>query len=154
MNNKNIITLVVVSLVVGIAAFYGGMTYAQRQRVPITASGFRNNMNSRNSAQPGMYRFGGQNGERPVSGEIVSGDDKTLTVKMNDGSTKIIILSQTTSINKASQGSVADLVKGERVLVVGKTNLDGSITAQNIQLNPPMRMMGGASAVPSASPAR
>jgi len=73
----------------------------------------------------------------------------TITVKLPDGSSKIILLSEKTSINKASEGSVADLVVGEKVAVFGTTNTDGSVTAQNIQINPVARNL---EAIPSTKP--
>jgi hypothetical protein len=136
MNTKNIIIVVVIAVVVGASSFFGGMKYSQSQRSTIGGANFRNG-----NRTPGQGRFS-QNGERPVMGEILSQDDKSMTVKMQDGSTKIVILSESTSINKAAEGTKQDLLVGSRVLVVGKTNSDGSVTAQNIQLNPQLRIFG------------
>ena len=72
-------------------------------------------------------------------GEISAQDEKTITVKLQDGSSKIILLSDKTSINKASVGLISDLTVGEKVAVFGTSNADGSVTAQNIQLNPVAR---------------
>ena len=83
---------------------------------------------------------------RPVAGEITSSDGKSHTVKMNDGGSKIIFLSSTTQINKAQTAVTDDLKVGEQVSIFGQTNADGSVTAQNIQLNPQVR-----TATPSAS---
>ena len=124
---KPLYVLILVVLV-GVGAFFGGMQYQKSQR----------------SAGRGQFagagQFGNRNGQnRPVIGEIVSADDKSITVKLMDGSSKIVILSATTAINKQATGSAADLKTGEKVLVLGKENSDGSITAQNIQLNPQFR---------------
>ena len=78
---------------------------------------------------------------RPVSGEILSVDANSLTVKLPDGSSKIVTFSDTTQINKADKATAADLKTGVTVAVFGTTNSDGSVTAQNIQLNPQIRMM-------------
>ena len=93
----------------------------------------------------GQRGFGGRvgglaqnQGFRPVAGEIVSQDDKSITVKLIDGSSKIVLLSDTTEINKASESSKADLKTGEKVMVFGTTNPDGSVTAKIVQLNPMM----------------
>src|SRR6185369_11294861 len=96
----------------------------------------------------GQGGAGGRNGFRPVTGEILNADDKSITVKMMDGSTKIVLLTSTTTYNKAAQASKSDLVTGERVGVFGTANADGSVTAQNIQLNP---MMRGGNGTPSAT---
>lgn len=94
----------------------------------------------------GTGRFGnGQGGfnrgMRPVAGEIISSDANSLTVKMQDGSTRIVILSEKTEINKAEKAGKEDLKTGESVAVFGTENSDGSMTAQNIQLNPQFRQM-------------
>lgn len=127
MKNTKIIGIVVIlCLVFGAGGFYAGMKYQQNQ-IP----------------QRGQLRTQGQNqqgrfnqGFRPVNGEILNFDDKSITVKLQDGSSKIVILTGTTAINKSAQGSKADLKTGERVAVFGTQNSDGSVTAQNIQINP------------------
>lgn len=135
-NSTNDVLIIVGVAVVAVAlGFFSGMKY-QESKVPVGMMQLR--------GQRGVFgqRMGqGRNGGA-VIGEILSGDDRTITVKMQDGSSKIVILSNTTSINKASQGTKSDLKKGERVAVFGAANSDGSITAQSIQLNPMMRMGG------------
>ena len=90
-------------------------------------------------------RFGGQAGAgfRPVAGEILSMDDKFITVKLPDGSSKIVLFSDKTAIDKSATGTKEDLTVGMRVAVFGQDNSDGSVTAQNIQLNPMFRGMMG-----------
>lgn len=78
----------------------------------------------------------GRLGVRPVSGEIINSDDQSITVKTNDGSSKLIFLSDNTEINEATKAAVSDLEIGKQVAVFGTENPDGSITGQNIQLNP------------------
>lgn len=133
---NNLILGVIIALVIGGAVgFFGGMQYQKSQR-PNFAQG---NFPGRENGQPGQ-RFGGANGaNRPVSGEIISADDKSITVKMQDGSSKIVILSDTTSINKQATGTKDDLKTGTNVAVFGTSNSDGSVTAQSIQLNPMFR---------------
>ncbi|MCL4366320.1 DUF5666 domain-containing protein [Patescibacteria group bacterium] len=76
-----------------------------------------------------------------------SDDLKSITVKLSDGSSKIILLSAQTQLNKAEVAAKSDLAVGERVAVFGSVNSDGSVNAQNIQLNPQRR-----GSTPSASP--
>ena len=78
-------------------------------------------------------------GFRPVNGEIIAADEKSITVKLQDGSSKIVIVSETTQINKAEQATKQDLRVGEKVAVFGQENSDGSLTTQNIQINPLLR---------------
>jgi hypothetical protein len=86
---------------------------------------------------------GSSQGIMPVSGEIISQDDTSITVKLQDGSSKIVILSGNTNINKSSEGSKSDLKTGERVTAFGTTNSDGSITAQNVSIGGNMMFRGG-----------
>lgn len=56
------------------------------------------------------------------------------------GSSKIVVLSDKTLINKAEQATKSDLKTGEKVAVFGSSNSNGSVTAQSIQLNPMFRL--------------
>jgi len=85
----------------------------------------------------------GRQGYRPVNGKITEADGKSITVALNDGSSKIVLVSNKTAVNKAQNASVTDLKVGETVAVFGSENTDGSISAQSIQLNPEVRNMVG-----------
>ncbi|MBI3341651.1 hypothetical protein HY024_00850 [Candidatus Curtissbacteria bacterium] len=86
-----------------------------------------------------------------VVGEILTIDDRGMTIKLQDGSTKIVLVSDKTSINKAAQATKDDLKTGERVSAFGMQNPDGSVSATNVQLNP--QMFRGGTATSSPSPA-
>ncbi len=136
-----LVTAVLVILV-GAGGFFGGMKYQQ-------SKGGRGA-----DGQPGANgqrrgQFGQRNGMRPVAGDIISADDKSITVKMMDGSTKIVLISGSTQINKAATATKTDLKPNEKVAVFGTENSDGSVTAQSIQLNP---MFRGPMGTPSAAP--
>ena len=132
MKNNTVIVIITV-LVIGAGTFFAGMKYQESRRSAIRGQ-FGGNF---------AGRFGGQNqgagnrsGFRPVAGEIINADDKSITVKLQDGSSKIILLSDKTEINKSEKASNTDLKAGVQVAVFGNENSDGSLTAQNIQLNP------------------
>lgn len=134
------IVTVVLVLVVGAGGFYAGMKYQEGKR-PVFSRQFGDGQGSRGGGQlqSGTNRMG----FRPVTGEIISSDDKSITVKLTDGSSKIVLLSEKTEINKADKANAVDLKVGEKVAVFGSDNSDGSITAANIQLNPiPRGVMG------------
>lgn len=130
---KNVwLIILAAALLAGGAGFFGGMKYQQ-------------------SKQPAFLReMGGVQGQRtgtggnrmgflPVNGEIIGSDDKSITVKLQDGSSKIVLFSDSTEINKAAEATKEDLKTGEKVAVFGQENSDGTVTAQNIQLNPEFR---------------
>lgn len=140
---KNLNTLAIILLVVGlVGGFFGGMQYQKSQNQQLRQAATSGNQ----ARRAGSF---GQNGtNRPVTGDIISSDASGITVKLSDGSSKIVLISGNTQINKTNPGTQTDLTVGQKVLVIGTTNADGSITAQNVQLNPQVR--GGGS--PSASP--
>jgi hypothetical protein len=101
------------------------MTPEQRQQFQLSGGGGR-------TSGGGMRVFGGGF----TVGEILSKDDKSITIKMPDGGTKIVFLAESTTVSKQTEGSAADLEAGKTVMVTGKANDDGSLTAQTIQLRP------------------
>ncbi|MGB9911338.1 MAG: DUF5666 domain-containing protein [Microgenomates group bacterium] len=131
MKNNLMVTIAVAVLAGGIG-FFAGMKYQQSRR-----SSFFRQFGSGQGVRGGQGQLRG--GFRPVQGEIISADEKSITVKLTDGSSKIIILSENTQINKAEKVDKEELKVGEKVAVFGQENSDGSVTAQNIQLNPEFR---------------
>jgi hypothetical protein len=179
MQQKQLLITAVLVLVVGVLAFAGGM-YFQKSRQSMfnrqwAADGkFGSGTVSFSQGGPGGGNVafgqmgggrgtggaaGGANGSvrtmgiRPVDGEIIATNDQSITVKLADGSSKIVVLSANATINKAAVATKADLTVGQKVAVFGQANADGSVTAQSIQLNPLLRMMG-ANASPSANPSK
>ncbi len=149
-DNNLLLYLAATAVVIGSAGFFGGMKYQQAKQSSFQfgpGSGMMGgNVMFKGNGEGGTVAFRQGQGQgvmgqgmRPVAGEIINQDDKSITVKTQDGSSKIIILSDTTTINKASEATQADLKTGETVSVFGTINADGSVTAQNIQLNPLFR---------------
>jgi hypothetical protein len=151
--NKSTMITIIIAVVVGAVAFYGGMQF---QASKTRSTGALGQFQGQGNGQ-GFYRNGGQgrttnrNGMRPVAGEILNSDANSVTVKMQDGSTKIVLLSSTTSIIKADKATKDDLKTGTQVAVFGTSNSDGSVTAQSIQLNPQFNMMRNGQ-TPSGTP--
>lgn len=140
----NWIQMGAIAVAVGAAGFFGGMKYQQTKqpmgRIGQFGGGNDPGRGGQFQGAPGVAGGRGGNAFRPVMGEILSSDDKSITVKMPDGSSKIVLFSDSTQINKADQASKTDLQTGTKVAVFGQTNSDGSVTAQNIQINPMMRV--------------
>lgn len=133
MNKSTIITILVV-IIIGAGAFFAGMKYQQTKE-----PAFNRQFSGGQGARMGAGNQSNRLGFRPVAGEIISTDDKSITVKLQDGSTKIVMVSDKTDINKAAQVNRDELKVGEKVSVFGQENSDGSVTAQSIQLNPIIR---------------
>lgn len=130
MKSDTIIVILLVAVTVGGGGFLVGMKYQQSK----LQSRVGNFQGMAGAMRNGNFQQRTAAGFRPVRGEIISQDDESITVKLSDGSSKIILFSSSTSINKTSAGSKSDLKVGEMVMIFGKENSGGSVTAENIQL--------------------
>lgn len=125
---KNSLVILAVILVVAAGSFFAGIKYQETK-------GGSQNVNQRGN----QFRRGlGTNGQA-LRGEVIDVSDQSITIKLSDGSSKIVLLSDKTTISKTTEGSKADIKNGENVAIFGTTNSDASVTAQNIQLNPRLR---------------
>jgi hypothetical protein len=156
----NMIYIALAIIIVGGGAFYGGLAYGkksggsladlknltpQEQRQKLQSLGlFGGGANG--GARGGFGRSGGNAaggaGGQFDAGQIIAKDDKSVTVKSNDGSSKIIFLSASTEISKSATGTPSDLNVGEQVTINGTANADGSLTASAIQLRPQLARPG------------
>lgn len=134
--NKKMIAMILTCVVAGILVFFIGMKYGQAGSNKLGKN--FSQFGARNmGTQKGMLGGSGMNRNGGATmGEILSKDDKSITVKLRDGGSKIILYSNTTEISKFTAGTVDDLMVGSNIMVNGKANNDGSITAQTIQLRP------------------
>ena len=115
----------------------------QKNQASTSTSGF--------GAGTGGSRFAGGSGAfgrraggaGQTVGTVLTQDASSMTVKLADGSSKIVLLSNTTTFNKSAPATAADLKVGDRVAVFGAANSDGSVNATSVQLNPTQRMGGG-----------
>jgi hypothetical protein len=140
---NNIAVIIIVALLVGGGiGFFGGMQYQKSQRGAGFGQFANGGFGPRGGSGAGGARFRNGGG---VVGDILSVDNNSMTVKLADGSSKIVLLTGSTTINKAAQATVADLTAGTRVAAFGATNSDGSVTATNVQINPLMRGPNGSS---------
>ena len=139
MKNSVLITIIV-AIVVGGTAFFGGMKYQQSKAV---GNGFGRGQFGQFQRTNGGQRIGGAGGGRPVTGEIVSEDTDSVTVKLQDGSSKIVNIAKSTTFSKTDTAAKSDLKVGEQIAAFGTDNSDGSVTAQNVQLNPMFRIGQG-----------
>ncbi len=122
--------------VIILVSFYAGVQY-EKSKTP-TFDGNRNNM-----MQAGAGAYGGRTGGRSgamnsgfSSGEVLSKDDKSLTIKLRNGGSQIVLLSDKTQVVKSDQGTLNDVTVGENISINGTANQDGSVTAESIQIRP------------------
>jgi hypothetical protein len=141
MNKMNKNTMMIGAIILIIVAlgggFFAGMQYQKSQNTFAAGGGqFAN----RNFGGGGGQGFGGRGagGQRvtPVRGQILSLGSNILTVKQQDGTTKIVVIGTGTVFVNTQKAAVSDLKTGDTVMVVGGANSDGSITASDIQINP------------------
>ncbi|MFH1393184.1 MAG: hypothetical protein ABIG73_02290 [Patescibacteria group bacterium] len=126
MNKKIIMAVIITLIIAGGGGFYNGMLYGKSARPDLSANMNRQRIN-------GAQQNGGFSG-----GEIIKKDSNSITVKLTNGSSQIILFSDTTKIMKSAEGVAADLTIGEQVTITGPKNQDGSITVQSIQIRPAM----------------
>jgi hypothetical protein len=124
------------SLIIGVViggAVFGGSGY-------FIATQQSSSQNSRQFAGgQGVGQFRGARGGAAGNGTfgaIIAKDEKSITVKDQAGSTRIVLLAESSQINKTATGTVADLSIGTNVMVTGEANQDGSLTAQFVQIRP------------------
>ena len=138
MDKKTMIALAVVAIVlIAGASFFAGTKFGGRNLKGDFAS--RSGMNPTTRQQmmqkDGTGKMQGQGGRLNfIDGELVSRDNKNLTMKLADGGSKIILISDSTTVSKTTAGSIDELAPGCKLMINGDTNSDGSITAKTIQL--------------------
>ncbi len=137
--NKSVIFIFIVALIiVGAGSFYGGLKYGQGS-VRDTSTNQRGQMvgQFRGAGDgTGVRRNGGLPGGEFINGEVISRDDKSLTVKLRDGGSKIVFFSASINLSKTVEGVISDLAVGQTVTISGSSNSDGSLTATAIQIRP------------------
>lgn len=150
--DKKISIIIILAIITGAGAFYGGMKFQQSKGSgfisPADLQNLRNlspeerqqRFQQMGGSGAGLRgQFGGRNGDGGATiGEIISKDDKSITLKLRDGGSKIIFYSGSTEIGKFVSGTSADIEVGKSVMINGSANSDGSITAQSIQIRPAM----------------
>lgn len=153
MKKQNTLFLILGFVIIAGGAFFGGMKYQESKQSNFQSRFANNGFEARNGNSQGQMMSGGNrnlNGFRPVNGEIISADDKSITIKLTDGSSRIVFFSDKTTVNRSTQAAVSDLKTGEKVMVMGQQEADGSIVAQTISLNPMMRNNSGQQPTPVA----
>lgn len=140
--NKTIIITGILVVVAGIGGFFGGKYYQASQ----TTNRIGQFVGRQGGQTGAFYRRFGQGDQRGqgmnvVRGQVINTDMNSITLKLSDGSTKIIVVGSSASIYQSTKGTLSDLKTGDILNVFGTANSDGSVTAQNIQINPIMQRL-------------
>lgn len=139
---KPLVLFIISILIVSAASFFGGMKYAAAKRpggarnfANLTPEQMQNRFAQGGVASQGTFQRGARGGNGGfIAGEVISKDEKSITIKLGDGGSKIIFVSDSAKIMKAVSGTKDDIGAGVQVTVTGEANSDGSINAQNIQI--------------------
>ncbi len=122
------------SLFVGVAligtSFYGGTAYGKTHAGRTTGNFVR----GQGAMQPGVR--GGANNQfmGGTTGEVLSKDTTSVTIKLQDGGSRTAYFSDSTAVQKTVPGTLDDVVIGGHVFISGDTNADGSVSAKSIQI--------------------
>lgn len=148
MQYTNIMVIGAVVVATGVG-FVGGTYYQKGQTNMMGNGNFNFQERGGNNQQPGgrsdgrgMNNGGNNNGMQGMrggnmtSGEVTSMDDKSITVKMSDGSSKIVLLSESTTYSMSESTTKDKVTVGSKIAVFGTSTSDGSLTASSVELNP------------------
>jgi hypothetical protein len=125
---KTLPIFIVIALIIAAGAFYLGMKY-QQSKGPNFNFNRGNGLNNRFATSSNNF-FGNQGRERIIRGQIIAKDDKSLTIKLPNGSSQIVIYSNDTKVEKSVAGQISDLQIGQSVDVSVK-NIDNNILSAN-----------------------
>ena len=156
MNRISMIVIgVIIVIVVAGGSFYGGMVYGQSQG---QAAGLPNGAGlaggppggySPGQGGPGAMPGQGQQGRgNGLVGEISEIGSGYIVVTDTNGTQTKVQVSDTTLIEKNASVKLADLAKGDTVMISGTQGSDGTLTARSVQVAPAGRM-GGQTPVPT-----
>ena len=135
---KKLLPIIIALVVIGGGAFYGGMKYGQgTYQISKNLSPEQQQLLQKKAggAFPGGIKDKGAESNF-LNGEVIAKDEQSLTLKMQDGGSKIVFFSNSTEISKMTDGLIDDIEIGKQVMVGGDQNSDGSYTAETIQLSP------------------
>ncbi|NTU98831.1 hypothetical protein HGA64_02390 [Candidatus Falkowbacteria bacterium] len=131
----SLVTAIILIVVISGASFYGGTKFAaSKQASPLGVRG-ANFQGMRNGFTGANGQGRGANGGI-VNGEVIKQDSNSITVKLRDGGSKTVYLSDTTTVSKSVDGSKKDVQTGSNVMVIGKASSDGSVIADSVQIRP------------------
>lgn len=127
--------IVIIAVLVGVICFFTGYKFGHRAGgAPGQGQFAGRGLGSGPADRVGNMR--GNRGSGFTGGEVLSKDDKSVTIKLRDGGSKIVYYTASTSVQKMVAGALTDVVVGGNITVTGSANQDGSVAADSIQIRP------------------
>ncbi len=126
MKNKTHIIWAAVAIVALVAGIFWGRTMAG------AASG-----NSRFGASSSSSRtFAGRNNSSAnvFAGQVSAIDGSSITLQLPNGNSEVVLYASSTPVTEPTNVSIAKIVAGADIMVMGTQNSDGSVTAQSIEI--------------------
>ena len=102
---------------------------------------FKGNKNDCSSMDRPIDGSGRENGRGngPLIGQVVSYDDKSITIKISDDTTKTVTLGSDTKIYKDVEASKTHLIIGTTISVFSINNDDGTSVVSSVLINPALQ---------------
>jgi hypothetical protein len=127
---KHIIITIICVVCVGGGAFYGGMMYQKSQR-PSFSGGMPGGAGGSGSSATQTQKTSYQ----PIVGTVSSADASSLTVRQENGSSRIVLSSSSTKVSRLLDALMSDIKTNDAVTVLGTINTDGTVTAASVSLS-------------------
>lgn len=146
-NHKQIVPLAITLILGGALGFWGGSEYgssrsAGPQNMRFNFQGGGGFAGSLDGPGGSRARGGAALSGGFMAGEILSQDEESITIKLRDEGSRIVFFSASTPVFKTVAGTVSDLAIGGQVMITGRANPDGSMTAESIQIGGGPRQPG------------
>lgn len=132
MKKRTIIFILILMVSVSISFIFGTIYSKNKQKANFPGAIMQSGNFS--GSGYGINRINRNSVGNILNGEILSKDDTMITLKSKDGGSKIIFFSNLTKVSKTIDAVIDDLKTGNNIIVSGKTNSDGSVMAESIQI--------------------
>ncbi|HNW55990.1 MAG TPA: hypothetical protein PKN62_02870 [bacterium] len=126
--DKKIIIVIVAAIVLMGLSFWGG-----RVTAPKFKNGPYGQIGQAGQRNGQINQRGGKPSESRIMGQIEKIEDKQLVIKTMDGSSKMVMISDTTAFKKMASSSLSDIAIGQTAIVSGAQN-SGVTIADSIEI--------------------
>lgn len=144
---KNMLLAGAAVLLIGSGAFYGGFLYGKSKTFSPSGFSGRNgeflgrntdgSMRNRDGQGQGAgTQQGNRNGQDSVFGEVLSKNDTSMTVKTQNGGSRIVYFSDKTSEGISDSTALSNVSTGQSVMASGVGNGEGALVAHMILVYP------------------